>query len=73
MNSYQNNIQDSIARLGDHLGRMQLLMRNLAECRNLTDRQLDPETELALVCWLEEASDLLGTRPVRFHDKRPLI
>jgi len=73
MNSYQTSIQDTIARLGDHLGRMQLLMRNLAECRNLTERQLDPETELALVCWLQEAADLMGSRPERLHDERPLI
>lgn len=73
MNSYQTNIQDTIARLGDHLGQMQLLMRNLAECRNLTECQLDPETELALVCWLEEATDLMGSKQARLHDGRPLI
>ncbi len=60
MNRYQDSIQGTIARLGDHLGRVQVLMRNLAESRCLSDREMDPETELAIVCWLEEAADLIG-------------
>ncbi len=58
MNRYQERIQGTIARLGDHLGKTQLLMRNLVESRKLTDGEMDPETELAIVCWLEEAADL---------------
>lgn len=60
MNSYQRDIQDAIANLGDHLGRVQLLLRNLAESRALSEIELDPETELELVCYLEEADELLG-------------
>jgi hypothetical protein len=60
MNRYHEDIQTAIARLGDHMGRVQLLVRNLAQCRELTDGQLDPETDLAVICWLEEAEDLIG-------------
>lgn len=60
MNRYQDRIQTTIARLGDHLGRVQLLVRNLAESRDLADGEIDPENELAIVCWLEEAADLVG-------------
>jgi hypothetical protein len=60
MNRHQEAIQTAIALLGDHVGRAQLLMRNLAESRDLTDGEVDPETELAIVCWIEEAADLVG-------------
>lgn len=73
MNRYHDDLQDNIARLGDHLGRVQLLMRNLAECRGLRDDQLDPETDLAVVCWLEEVDDLIGApRELRSRKERPL-
>ena len=44
MNRHQDAIQNAIARLGDHVGRVQLLMRNLADCRELSDGAIDPET-----------------------------
>ncbi len=40
-------------------------MRQLAECRDLKEEQLDPETDLAVVCWLEEADDVLGCARVK--------
>jgi hypothetical protein len=67
MNRYQDAIQNSIARLGDHVGRAQLLMRSLAECRQLADGEIDPETELAIVCWIEEAADLVGESREQFR------
>lgn len=60
MNRYHDDIQEAIANLGDQLSRAQLLARNLAESRALDDADLDPEAELAIVCWLEEADALLG-------------
>jgi hypothetical protein len=57
MNPYRDDIQGAIALLGDHMARVQLIARNLAESRDLDE--LDPETELAIVCWLEEAGDAL--------------
>lgn len=69
MNHYHEDIQTAIARLGDHMARVQLLMRNLAECRQLDDGQLDPETDLAVVCWLQEAKDLLGERECQRHER----
>lgn len=69
MNRYQDAIQSTIARLGDHLGRVQLIVRNLAESRDLADGEIDPETELAIVCWIEEAADLLG-EPRRNEQQR---
>jgi len=60
MNRYHHDIQHAIAHLGDHLARVQMLMRNLADSRELADSQLDPETDLAVVCFLEEANEVLG-------------
>ena len=60
MNHYTPCIQNAVAHLGDHLGRVQLLLRNLVESRDLNEAELDPETELAVVCWLEEAADIMG-------------
>lgn len=60
MNRYHHDIQSAVACLGDHLGRVQLLLRNLAESRELSDHDLDPETDLAVVCWLEEAAGVIG-------------
>ncbi len=66
MNRYHGDIQNAVARLGDRIGQLQLLASNLAGCRSLEDAELDPETELALICWLEEAADLTGSpRPHR--------
>ena len=60
MNRHYIEIQGAIAELGDHLGQVQLLLRNLVESRHLSDGQLDPETELALICWLKEGRNLTG-------------
>ena len=60
MNRHYIEIQGAIAELGDHLGRVQLLVRNLVESRHLSDGQLDPEIELAVICWLEETRNLTG-------------
>ena len=60
MNRHYIEIQGAIADLGDHLGRVQLLVRNLVESRYLSDGQLDPEAELAVICWLEEVRNLTG-------------
>jgi len=70
MNRYQGDLQDAIARLGDHVGKVQMLLRNLADCRGLRDDEIDPETDLALVCWLEQAADLTGAPRPR-HRERP--
>ena len=70
MNRYQDAIQSTIARLGDHLGRVQIIMRSLAESRDLADGEIDPETELAIVCWIEEAADLLGEPRRRAEQQR---
>jgi hypothetical protein len=72
MNRYRDDIQQTIAQLGDHPARVQMIARNLAECRELTDHDLDPETELALVCWLEEADDVLGRPYLRRPHEKPL-
>ena len=70
MNRYHEDIQTAIAHLGGHMARVQLLMRNLAQCRELTDGQLDPETDLAAVCWLEEARDLVGKHGQQRLDRK---
>jgi hypothetical protein len=67
MNRYQDAIQSAIARLGDHVGASQLLMRNLAECRELADGEIDPETALAIECWIEQAADLMGEARDRYR------
>lgn len=71
MNRYHDEIQDAIAQLGDHLARVQLLARDLAVSRQLDDAAFDPETELAVVCWLEEADDVLGKPLARRRRERP--
>ncbi|MEZ4389146.1 MAG: hypothetical protein R3D98_16495 [Candidatus Krumholzibacteriia bacterium] len=73
MNRYHDEIQLAIANLGDHLSRAQLLMRYLAQCRALDDDALDPETDLAVVCWLEEANEVLGRTNLRLRRQRPLV
>jgi hypothetical protein len=60
MNRYHDDVQAAIARLGDRIGELQSVTRNLASCRDLSEADLDPESELALICWLEEAADLTG-------------
>jgi hypothetical protein len=65
MNRHQLAIQCFIGHLGDHVGHVQMLMRCLAECRQLEDAQLDPETDLAVICYLEEAADIL--KMPRYH------
>ena len=69
MNRYQDAIQTAIALLGDHVGRAQLLMRNLAESRDLVDGEIDPEAELAIECWIEEAADLVYHLLVTFAER----
>lgn len=70
MNRFNDEIQLAVASLGDHLSRIQLLVRCLAESRALEQQDIDPETELAIICWLEEADEVLG-RPQRRHLERP--
>ncbi len=72
MNRYHDDIQQAIASLGDHLSRAQLLVRYLADCRRLDDADLDPEAELAIVCWLEEANEVLGKPQLGRYQKRPM-
>ncbi|HOX26941.1 MAG TPA: hypothetical protein PLL30_14100 [Candidatus Krumholzibacteria bacterium] len=67
MNRHHDELQCAIARLGDHLGRVQQLTRNLAESRQLADCDLDPETDLAVVCWLKEAAEIIGLSPDRLR------
>jgi hypothetical protein len=69
MNRYQADLQDAIAALGDQLGKVQLLVRNLADCRAIADQDLDPETELALICWLREAAEITGAPQPRRRER----
>lgn len=71
MNRYRDDIQLAIAHLGDHLAHVQLLTRHLVECRDLVESDLDPETELAVVCWLEEAGDVLRRPDLGRSPQRP--
>jgi hypothetical protein len=70
MNRYGDDLQHAIALLGDHIGHAQLLVRSLADSRALENRDIDPETELAIVCWLEEAADLMGVPRDRLLRRR---
>lgn len=73
MNRHHAEIQSSVARLGDHVAHVQMLLRGLAECRRLTDEQLDPESELAVVCWLAQAAEILRSSPGCVREtERPL-
>jgi hypothetical protein len=72
MNRYHDDIQEAIANLGDHLCRAQMLTRYLAESRGLDDADLDPEVELAIVCWLEEADAIMGRQWPSRRLGRPL-
>ncbi len=70
MNRHQLAIQCAIAHLGDHVAHVQLLMRSLAESRRLDDAQLDPETDLAVICYLEEAADILKMPRYRLREEQ---
>ena len=71
-NSLQEFLQpEGEARFRGVLEGLQLLVRDLAVSRQLDDAAFDPEAELAVVCWLEEADDVLGKPLARRRRERP--